>query len=102
MTENKLTIVRLDSGEELLANVQSEDNSYILTDIAIIIPQENTIGLMHFAPYTKVVEGEALRIPDNKVTFMVNPVDGLADKHGRMFEKKSALDLPKEGLILPK
>lgn len=96
---SKVNLVRLDSGEELLCSVGQEEYHYVLTDVAIIIPQQDgQIGLMHFCPYSKIVEGQPLQVPVGKVLFISEPVDGLAKQYKKMFGAPD-LVLPTEGII---
>jgi hypothetical protein len=86
-------IVRLTSGEELLATITKSRKGEFTTglkDVAIIIPQEQNVGLMHFAPYTTLVETKrdaVLEIDDRHIMFMMDPVDGLVQHYDKIFGK---------------
>jgi hypothetical protein len=82
-----IQIVRLNSGEELLCQVEAiPGNFYRLTDIAILIPtRENSIGLMPFMPYSTA--SELLDIQASFVAFMTDPVEGLIEQHQQMFSR---------------
>ena len=49
-----IKIIRLNSGEELIAETKIEDLTYVLSNVSIIIPTEKGIGLMDFMAYSTV------------------------------------------------
>ena len=59
MKEDKIKLVRLTSGEELIANVDMKDsNKPVLHNAIIMIPVgEGKIGFMPWLPYTKAELG---------------------------------------------
>lgn len=68
-------IVRLTTGEEVVAKVKYEKGFYTLTDGILLVPAgEGKIGMVPFVPYAKrtpVVVGE------QHVMFVVEPADEL-------------------------
>ena len=68
-------IVRLSTGEEVVAKVSYEKGFYTLTDGILLVPAgEGKIGMVPFVPYAKrtpVVVGE------QHVMFVVEPADEL-------------------------
>ena len=80
MKEDNIKLVRLTSGEELIANVDMKDsNKPALHNAIIMIPAgEGKIGFMPFMAYTKAKDGITI---DNKfVLFIVDPVDQIVDQ----------------------
>lgn len=78
-------IVRLSTGEELIAHVDDGPVKYKLSDVAILIPtQENSLGLAPFMAYGKFKE---LKLDPKDVMFMIDPVDGLLSQYQQMFQK---------------
>ena len=86
---NKTTevkIVRLTTGEELLCNVTDTQKGIVqLSDIAILIPTEEGIGLMHFMPYADHSEG--LAIIWDHVIFTIDADPNLVAQWNKMFQK---------------
>lgn len=88
MSDN-IKIIRLSTGEELLATVNESIGSknFRLTDIAILIPtQQNSLGLAPFMAYSNASDG-GFEISPQFVMFMVDPVDGLKKQYQNMFSK---------------
>jgi hypothetical protein len=97
-------IVRLTSGEELLASVTetfgTTENTYNLTQVTIILPGENgNIGLYPFMPYSDIAN-TGLTLSRDKVLFVTTPAKDLADYHTSLFEEKSDLYVPPEKKII--
>ena len=87
MSDN-IKIVRLSTGEELIATVGDNFNTNVvnLTDVAILIPtQQNSLGLAPFMAYSDAKNG--MEVPRSFVMFMVDPVDGLKKQYQGMFSK---------------
>jgi|TARA_B110000259_G_scaffold6778_1_gene7454 hypothetical protein len=84
-----IQIVRLSTGEEVVAKVAYDKGFYTLTDAILLVPAgEGKIGMVPFIPYATrepVVIGEA------HVMFTVEPMDEL---------KKQVIEAT-TGLILP-
>ena len=87
MSDN-IKIVRLSTGEELLATVNdSFDSKHVhLTDVAILIPtQSNSLGLAPFMAYSNAKDG--IKVANEFIMFIVDPVDGLQKQYQNMFSK---------------
>jgi hypothetical protein len=83
---SEIKIVRLATGEELLATVSGGPDQYTLTDVAILIPtQENSLGLAPFMAYSDAPKG--MTIASNFVMFVVDPIEGLKKQYQSMFSK---------------
>lgn len=81
---SEIKIVRLTSGEELLATVDLMDNGYVLNDIAVLIPtQQNQLGLAPFMPYAVYTKGIEFQSKD--IMFVTEPVDALREQYQTMF-----------------
>ena len=85
-----IQIVRLTSGEELIADViiraSWETDGYLLSDVAIIIPtQQNQLGLAPFMAYG--VPKDGIFFKNEHIMFLIEPVDGLRQQYQTMFGK---------------
>ena len=81
-----IKIVRISTGEELIADVKESDGKIILTDVAILIPtQQNQLGLAPFMAYSDASKG--FDINTSMVMFMVDPVQDLQNQYQQMFSK---------------
>lgn len=79
-------IIRLSTGEELIATVKVDQNSeMVLEDVAILIPtSENQLGLAPFMAYGNYTE---LRLQRKDIMFSIEPNDQLAETYRKMFRK---------------
>jgi len=81
-----IKIVRISTGEELIADVKEADGKIVLTDVAILIPtQQNQLGLAPFMAYSDASKG--FDINTSMVMFMVDPVQDLQNQYQQMFSK---------------
>ena len=81
-----IKIVRISTGEELIADVKEADGKVILSDVAILIPtQQNQLGLAPFMAYSDASKG--FDINTSMVMFMVDPVQDLQNQYQQMFSK---------------
>jgi hypothetical protein len=94
-----LKVVRLSSGEELIAKVETVNGAYYnLTDVAYLVPTgDSNLGLAPFMGYCDMSEGVVIEPKD--VMFIVPPIKGLAEQYGKMF-KQSTIDLPEAKKII--
>ena len=83
MKDKYIQLLRLTSGEEIIADVDLngiDTDTIILKDAIVLIPAgEGKIGFMPFMPYTKAKEG--LEIDQKFVMFMVEPNKQLVEQH---------------------
>lgn len=86
-----LKVIRLTTGEELLAEIATIDGAfYRLMDIAILYPTESgSLGLAPFMGYADLTEG--LDLDPKDVMFVAPPIADLAAQHGKMFPKSQIL-----------
>ena len=81
-----IQIVRLTSGEELIAYVTIQTDGYLLSDVAILIPtQQNQLGLAPFMAYG--VPKDGIFFKNEHIMFLIEPVDGLRQQYQTMFGK---------------
>lgn len=81
-----IKIVRLTTGEELIADTTVAGDEIILKDVAILIPtQSNQLGLAPFMAYSDAKDG--FRTNSNCVMFIVEPVQELKNQYQQMFSK---------------
>ena len=82
---SNVNIVRLSTGEELIATVKSVNDGLELSDVAILIPtQQNSLGLAPFMAYGKY---EKLHLNSKDVMFVIDPVNDLKSQYQQMFSK---------------
>ena len=90
-----IQIVRLSTGEEVVAKVAYDKGFYTLTDAILLVPAgEGKIGMVPFIPYATrepVVIGEPIVVNENSVMFLAEP----------MYELKKQVIEATTGLILP-
>lgn len=74
-------LIRLTSGEEVIANVTKEDDFVVEFDkpIVLIPAGEGKLGFMPFMPYTKAEDG--LTISKQFIVFVVDPIEDLVEQH---------------------
>ena len=83
---SNIQIVRLTSGEELIADVTIQTDGYLLSDVAILIPtQQNQLGLAPFMAYG--VPKDGIFFKNEHIMFLIEPVDGLRQQYQTMFGK---------------
>ena len=95
---SEVKIVRLTSGEELIAKVeQIDDISYILKKPAILIPAgKDQLAFGQWLPYADIKDG--IEILSTYVVFVVDPMNELEAQYEEAFG--SGLIVPKKsGLI---
>ena len=92
----KIKLLRLVSGEELIAEVvNSSEDSYTLKYAIVMIPAgEGKIGFMPWMLYTKAADGVTIRKQD--VMFVVDPIEDLIDQFR---QARSGISTPPKGII---
>jgi hypothetical protein len=95
---SEVKIVRLTSGEELIANVeQVDDISYILKKPAILIPTgKDQLAFGQWLPYANIQDG--IEILSTYVVFVVDPMEEMAAQYEEAFG--SGLVTPNKGGIV--
>jgi len=84
---SNIKIVRITTGEELICSVtESDSGKYTFKDVAILIPTEaNQLGLAPFMAYSNASDG--IKMNNDYIMFMVDPVEGLLNQYKNMFGK---------------
>jgi hypothetical protein len=90
---NDVKIMRLSTGEELIATVSKEESTsskgtvYSIRDIAILIPTEsNSLGLAPFVPYS-TAPTKGVDIAEKDIMFVTEPISDLLKQYNNMFSK---------------
>ncbi len=77
--KKEIKLVRLSSGEEIIANVETYEDHVKLYDGIVMIPAgEGKIGFMPWMPYTKAADG--LLINNRWILFVIDPVGDMIDQ----------------------
>jgi hypothetical protein len=85
-------IVRLSTGEEVVAKVTYDKGFYTLTDGILLVPAgEGKIGMVPFVPYA---ERKPISIAENHVMFVAEPMDELKKQ---VIEATTGLIMPDSG-----
>ena len=89
---SKVKIVRLTSGEELIAKTEETDTHVTLKKPAILIPAgKDQLAFGQWLPYADIKDG--IEISKEYVVFIVEPMDELSSQYEESFGS---------GLIVPK
>jgi hypothetical protein len=82
MSKNKkqIKLIRLTSGEEIIAELSHElNNTVMVYDAIVMIPAgQGKIGFMPWMPYTRAKDGLVLRKED--IMFIIDPIEDLIDQ----------------------
>lgn len=92
----KIKLLRLVSGEEIIAEITNTDEeTYLIKDAIVMIPAgEGRIGFMPFMPYTEAKNGLTIRKQD--VMFSVDPIKDMVDQFR---QARSGIEIPSKGII---
>jgi hypothetical protein len=89
---NDIQIVRLSTGEEVVAKVVYDKGFYTLTDGILLVPAgEGKIGMVPFVPYAKRVP---IAIGEQHVMFVTEPADELKKQ---VIEATTGIMMPESG-----
>ena len=95
MSEVKL--VRLQTGEEIIAKVEQTDTGYTLKNAAIVLPAgQGKLGLAPYLPYCEIENGFDLK--EQHVMFVVDPITDFANEYSTSFG--SGLVVPSAGEVI--
>jgi len=79
-----IQIVRLNSGEEVIADVTENEDTVTMKKPALILPTgQGSIGLMPWMPYTDMDNG--VTIKESFIPFMIKPHDELINEYNTAF-----------------
>ena len=94
MAEVKL--VRLQTGEELIAKTEKTKTGYILKNAAIVLPAgQGKLGLAPYLPYCDIEDGFELK--EQHIMFVVDPITEFANEYNMSFG--SGLVVPDSSVI---
>jgi len=92
----EIKLLRLTSGEEIIAEISHSSHTISVYDPIIMIPAgEGRIGFMPWMPYTSAKDGLVLRKQD--IMFMIDPIQDLIDQFK---SARSGIVTPPKGVIL--
>ena len=93
---SEVRIVRLSTGEEIVAKVTENDDSYTLKTPAILIPAgRDQLAFGQWLPYADIEDG--IEINKKYVVFIVEPMTELANQYSSSFG--SGIVVPEKGPI---
>ena len=99
MSKNKkqIKLIRLTSGEEIIAEISHElNNTVMVYDAIIMIPAgQGKLGFMPWMPYTRAKDGLVLRKED--IMFIIDPIESLIDQFK---SARSGIVTPPGGVIV--
>jgi hypothetical protein len=94
MSEVKL--VRLTSGEEIIAKVEQIDDGFVLNKPAVLIPAgKDQLAFGQWLPYADITDG--VEIPSEFIVFIVDPMVDLLNQYSASFG--SGIVIPPTGAI---
>jgi|TARA_R110000744_G_scaffold209894_1_gene328919 hypothetical protein len=94
---SKVKIIRLTSGEELIAKVEETETHVVLKKPAILIPAgKDQLAFGQWLPYANLKDG--IEISLTYVVFSVEPVSEMAAQYDEAFG--SGLVVPKKGGVI--
>ena len=95
---NKIKLIRLTSGEEILVHVVNETGLTItVTDPVLLIPNKDQIG---FIPYLSYCEMESMTIKKDHIMFNLMPTDDLKAQYKQMLQGTNKIQLNETPEIL--
>mgnify|MGYP002622226032 FL=1 len=93
---SKVELVRLVSGEEVLAKIENMGEATSFDKPHIIIPtQAKGIALMPWCPYSNIQE-DGVVVPNDKIMFITTPHDDLVKEYTTMV---TGIEMPTAGDI---
>jgi hypothetical protein len=95
---NKIKLIRLTSGEEILVHVVNESGLTItVTDPVLLIPNKDQIG---FIPYLSYCELDTMTIKKDHIMFNLVPTDDLKTQYKQMLHGTNIIQLNETPEIL--
>lgn len=90
-----MKLIRLVTGEEIIAKVTENESSITIHDGVMLIPAgEGKIGMVPFMPYS---DGSPVEIGYNHVMFMTNPNE---DLYRQVLRITTGIETPDAGLSI--
>jgi len=95
---NKIKLIRLTSGEEILVHVVNESGlTLTVTDPVLLIPNKDQIG---FIPYMSYCELDTMTIKKDHIMFNLMPTDDLKAQYKQMLQGTNKIQLNETPEIL--
>ncbi len=95
---NKIKLIRLTSGEEILVYVVNESGlTLTVTDPVLLIPNKDKIG---FIPYMSYCELDTMTIKKDHIMFNLMPTDDLKAQYKQMLQGTNRIQLNETPEIL--
>ena len=95
---NKIKLIRLTSGEEILVHVVNETGlTLTVTDPVLLIPNKDQIG---FIPYLSYCELDTMTIKKDHIMFNLVPTDDLKAQYKQMLQGTNRIQLNETPEIL--
>ena len=95
---NKIKLIRLTSGEEILVYVVNESGlTLTVTNPVLLIPNNKQIGFM---PYMSYCEIESMTIKKDHIMFNLMPTEDLKGQYREMIEGTNKIQLNETPQIL--
>ena len=90
-------LIRMWSGEDVIADITKEDtDSITFTDPIVAVPSQQQ-GQIAFAPWSPLLQKDKLEVTKKYVVYMADPQDEIIEQYNSMFGK---LSKPTKKLIL--
>ena len=84
MEEKEIRLIRLTSGEEILATIYSKNKNYTtVIKPVLLIPNKDKIGFMPYLSYSDI-DIHGLEIKEEHIMFNVQPTEELLGNYIRM------------------
>jgi hypothetical protein len=93
---DKVQVIRLTTGEEVIAFAEKVKSGYKIDKPGLIVPTENGVGIMVWMPYTVMQEKETI-LNENVIAFVTQAVSGLEEQYRKI---NSTIDLPPEKKLI--
>ena len=89
---NKIRLIRLTSGEEILVTILKESQQKtIIKNPILLIPDRDKIG---FVPYISYADIEELIIKEEHIMFNIKPSDELIEQYKNMIDGPNKIQTP--------
>ena len=90
-------LVRMWSGEDVIADITEENSDSItITDPIVAVPSQQQ-GQIAFAPWSPLLQKDKLEVTKKYIVYIANPQDEIIEQYNSMFGKISK---PTKKLIL--
>jgi hypothetical protein len=80
-----IKIVRMVSGEDVMAEVTTNGSSLSFTNAVVLIPDQN--NQISFIPYAPFVQGDTVTVPNDKTIYVADPDESITEHYKKLFSK---------------